>query len=74
MAESPKFRMRKFDHLHILVADRAEAAAWCAPQLGFGPVEEYDFWATGIDGGPLQISADGGETMLACSKPARVTR
>ena len=29
------------------------------------PVEDYDFWATGFEGGPLQISADGGETMLA---------
>jgi hypothetical protein len=28
-------------------------------------VERFDFWATGFEGGPLQISADGGATMLA---------
>ena len=33
--------------------------------LGFEPVDTYDFWATGFEGGPLQISADGGRTMLA---------
>ncbi len=33
--------------------------------LGFEPVAAYDFWASDIDGGPLQISADGGRTMLA---------
>ena len=41
------------------------AAAWYAKHLGFEPVEEFDFWATGFDGGPLQISADGGKTTLA---------
>jgi len=65
MAASPKFRMGRLDHVHIRVPDRAEAAAWYAQHLGFEPVEEYDFWASGFDGGPLQISADGGETMLA---------
>ena len=25
----------------------------------------FDFWATGVEGGPLQISADGGQTTLA---------
>jgi len=47
------------------VPDRAEAAAWYAKHLGFEPVERFDFWATGFEGGPLQISADGGKTMLA---------
>ena len=28
-------------------------------------VAEYDFWANGFEGGPLQISADGGRTTLA---------
>jgi catechol 2,3-dioxygenase-like lactoylglutathione lyase family enzyme len=65
MSESRKFRMGRLDHVHIRVPDRAEAAAWYAQHLGFEPVTEYDFWATGIDGGPLQISADGGKTMLA---------
>lgn len=59
------FRMGRLDHVHIRVPDRAEAARWYADQLGFEPVEAYDFWANDVDGGPLQISADGGATMLA---------
>jgi len=65
MAESPKFRMGRLDHVHIRVPDRAAAAAWYAEHLGFEPVEQFDFWASGVDGGPLQISADGGDTSLA---------
>ncbi len=57
--------MGRLDHVHIRVPDRAVAAAWYAQHLGFEPVAEYDFWATDVDGGPLQISADGGRTMLA---------
>ncbi len=60
-----KFRMGRLDHVHIRVPDRAEAARWYAEHLGFEPVDAYDFWATGFEGGPLQISADGGKTMLA---------
>lgn len=60
-----KFRMGRLDHVHIRVPDRAEAGRWYAEHLGFEPVEDFDFWATGFDGGPLQISADGGKTMLA---------
>ena len=65
MADARAFRMGRLDHVHIRVPDRAEAAAWYAKHLGFEPVEQYDFWATGFEGGPLQISADGGKTMLA---------
>ncbi|MEZ5141539.1 MAG: VOC family protein [Acidimicrobiales bacterium] len=61
----PPFRMGRLDHVHIRVPDRAEAARWYAEHLGFEPVDAYDFWATGFEGGPLQISADGGRTMLA---------
>ncbi len=57
--------MGRLDHVHIRVPDRAEAARWYAEHLGFEPVDSLDFWATGFEGGPLQISADGGETMLA---------
>lgn len=63
--ERSAFRMGRLDHVHIRVPDRAEAARWYATHLGFEPVEAYDFWATAVDGGPLQISADGGRTMLA---------
>jgi catechol 2,3-dioxygenase-like lactoylglutathione lyase family enzyme len=61
----PRFRMGRLDHVHIRVPDRAEAVTWYAEHLGFEPVEQFDFWATGFDGGPVQISADGGRTMLA---------
>jgi catechol 2,3-dioxygenase-like lactoylglutathione lyase family enzyme len=64
-SEPSKFRMGRLDHVHIRVADRAEAARWYSEHLGFEPVEAFDFWATGFEGGPLQISADGGRTMLA---------
>ncbi len=57
--------MGRLDHVHIRVPDRSVAAAWYAANLGFEPVDDYEFWAKGFDGGPLQISADGGETMLA---------
>jgi catechol 2,3-dioxygenase-like lactoylglutathione lyase family enzyme len=57
--------MGSLNHVHLIVPDRAEAARWYSDVLGFDPVPEYDFWATGIDGGPLQISADGGRTMIA---------
>jgi catechol 2,3-dioxygenase-like lactoylglutathione lyase family enzyme len=60
-----RFRMGRLDHVHIRVPDRAEAARWYAEHLGFEPVDAYGFWATGFEGGPLQISADGGRTMLA---------
>jgi len=65
MADEKKFRMGRLDHVHIRVPDRDEAAAWYARHLGFEPVERFDFWATDVEGGPLQISADGGETTLA---------
>jgi catechol 2,3-dioxygenase-like lactoylglutathione lyase family enzyme len=64
-AEKSAFRMGQLDHVHIRVPDRAEAARWYAEHLGFAPVDAYDFWASGFEGGPLQISADGGRTMLA---------
>lgn len=57
--------MGQLDHVHIRVPDRDEAARWYAEHLGFEPVQAYDFWASGIEGGPLQISADGGQTTLA---------
>lgn len=65
--------MGRLDHVHIRVPDRAEAATWYSEHLGFEPVEEFDLWASGFEGGPLQISVDGGETTLDCSRPARAT-
>lgn len=60
-----KFRMGRLDHVHIIVPNRDEAARWYAEHLGFEPVDTFEFWAQGFEGGPLQISADGGQTMLA---------
>ena len=60
-----EFRMGRLDHVHIIVPNRAEAARWYAEHLGFEPVAGFAFWANGFEGGPLQISADGGHTMLA---------
>lgn len=57
--------MGRLDHVHIRVPDRAEAARWYGEHLGFEPVEKFEFWAKGFEGGPLQISADGGKTTLA---------
>jgi catechol 2,3-dioxygenase-like lactoylglutathione lyase family enzyme len=57
--------MGRLDHVHIRVPDRAAALAWYGEHLGFEPVEEFDFWATSVAGGPVQISADGGRTSLA---------
>jgi len=57
--------MGQLDHVHIRVPDRAAAARWYADHLGFEPVEQFEFWARNVHGGPLQISADGGRTMLA---------
>src|SRR5262245_42164895 len=61
----PAFRMGRLDHVHIRVPDQAEAVGWYAGYLRFEPVAAYDFGASGIDGGPIQISADGGGTTLA---------
>ncbi len=60
-----RFRMGRLDDVHVRVPDRAEAARWYAEHLGFEPVAASDFWASGIEGGPLHISADGGSTGLA---------
>ena len=63
-AQPPAFKMAVD---HSVVPDRAEAARWYAERVwaAAGRVG-LDFWATGFEkGGPLQISADGGQTMLA---------
>ncbi|MEJ2612460.1 MAG: VOC family protein [Candidatus Thiodiazotropha sp.] len=60
-----KFRMGRLDHAHIRVLDRKVAAQWYADHLGFEPVKKYKFWEKGFEGGPLQLSADGGKSMIA---------
>ncbi|MFZ4516821.1 MAG: VOC family protein [Microthrixaceae bacterium] len=63
--DEDRFRVGRLDHVHIRVPDRAAAAAWYAEHLGLEPVERFAFWAEGFEGGPLQVSADGGATTLA---------
>ena len=58
------FKMGKLDHMHLMVPDRYEAARWYRETLGFEIVEEYEEWAR-VKGGPLHISADGGQSGLA---------
>lgn len=57
--------MGRLDHVHIRVPNRDQAASWYREHLGFEPARRFDFWAKAVDGGPLQISADGGRTSLA---------
>jgi catechol 2,3-dioxygenase-like lactoylglutathione lyase family enzyme len=64
-----KFKMGRLDHVHIRVPNREIAAKWYADNLGFEPVERFAFWAIGFEGGPIQISADGGRTMLGEGHP-----
>lgn len=58
------FKMGSLDHIHLMVPDRYEAAAWYAEHLGFEVVEPYEVWAK-VEGGPLHLSADGGRSGLA---------
>jgi catechol 2,3-dioxygenase-like lactoylglutathione lyase family enzyme len=58
------FRMGSLNHVHVVVPDRAEAAAWYREHLGFEPVSEARLWAD-VEGGPLHLSADGGRSGIA---------
>lgn len=51
------------DHVELFVPDRHEAAEWYEKALGLKVVRDLEEWAT--EGGPLMISGDGGNTMLA---------
>lgn len=56
----------KLDHIEIFVPKRWEAAQWYSKVLGFTVLEEHIHWAD--EGGPLMISNDQGQTMLALFK------
>ncbi len=56
-------RVGTIDHVELFVPDRYEAADWYGQALGFSIVRSHEGWAT--EGGPLMISADHGDTMLA---------
>jgi len=68
--QQSRFKMGRLDHVHIRVPNRSKAAQWYAKHLGFEPVDDYKFWSEAFDGGPLQISADGGNTTLALFEAA----
>jgi catechol-2,3-dioxygenase len=51
------------DHIELFVPSREQAANWYRRALGFEVLEKHRHWA--VEGGPLMISNDGGETMLA---------
>ena len=59
---SDSFRVDHIDHVEVFVPDQYEAAAWYEQILGLRIVPEYERWA---ESGPLMISSDGGNTMLA---------
>lgn len=56
----------KIDHVELFVPSRWEAAEWYRKVLGFEVIQEHVDWAEA--GGPLMISNDGGNTMLALFK------
>ncbi|MBT8486074.1 MAG: VOC family protein [Phycisphaerales bacterium] len=53
----------KTDHIELYVPDREEAAGWYGRVLGFEIMENHRAWA--VPGGPLMITNDGGDTMIA---------
>ena len=57
------FRVDGIDHVALTVPDPREAADWYERVLGLEPLEEFASWAEGT--GPLVVSSDDGETMLA---------
>ena len=56
----------KIDHIEVFVPSREQAADWYGKVFGFQVLEEHRDWAT--EGGPLMISSDGGNTMIALFK------
>jgi catechol 2,3-dioxygenase-like lactoylglutathione lyase family enzyme len=57
------FKVLQIDHVELFVPDRYEAARWYEHALGLQIVPECEPWA--VEGGPLMISSDGGNTKLA---------
>ena len=53
----------RIDHVHVYVSDQYTAAKWYEEVLGLKILAEHEHWA--VDGGPLTISADDGNTSIA---------
>jgi catechol 2,3-dioxygenase-like lactoylglutathione lyase family enzyme len=51
------------DHVHVLVRDRAAAAAWYREVMGLAPVPELEVWQA--DGGPLTLADARGQVHIA---------
>lgn len=56
------FRVQHIDHVEFFVPDQYEAAGWYRRMLGLEIMAAFEHWAAD---GPLMISSDGGQTMLA---------
>ena len=59
-----EFRVQQIDHVEVFVPDRDAAAAWYGRVLGLMRVPSAESWAAD-PGGPLMISSDDGQTMVA---------
>jgi catechol 2,3-dioxygenase-like lactoylglutathione lyase family enzyme len=64
MSANKAFRVGALDHVELLVPDRYEAAAWYEKVFGLEIVKAYEDWCE-PNRGPLMVSSDGGQTMLA---------
>jgi len=58
------FRVQQIDHVEVFVPDREIAAQWYGRVLGLAKVPGAAAWAED-PAGPLMISSDGGQTMVA---------
>lgn len=59
------FRVTQIDHVEVYVPDRYEGAKWYQEILGLEILKEHEHWADSNGGGPLMISSDSGNTMIA---------
>ncbi len=58
-----EFQVQQIDHVELFVPDMEAALEWYQEALGLVPVEAMDVWREAS--GPIMISSDGGQTMLA---------
>lgn len=61
---SKQFKVDQIDHKEVNVPDRYEAAEWYDKALGLSILPDNKHWARD-DRGPLMISSDSGNTMIA---------
>ena len=63
--------LRGFDHIHVYVANRDEAADWYGSVMGLKPVEKFSLWAT--KEGPLTLQDAGHNVHLALFERPKLT-